>query len=155
MTYHSPLPWTHCFFNAIPVLNPALPGARMALSPRASWIAASTAKASKGHSQWCTALGGLQNTKEARALSRLWWPTRWHLNMAPSMATWQLCSYDPPSMSSNCKTWGVAQLSWPTSTIRTTASSCATCIKDGMERWIEECSYLVNCCLNAWSDTQV
>ena len=39
-----------------------------------------------------TALGGLQNTKEARVLSRLWWPTRWHLGMAPSMATWQLCS---------------------------------------------------------------
>ena len=92
MTYHIPLPWTPCFFNAIPVLNPALPGARMALSPKASWIAASTAKASKGHSQRCTALGGLQNTQEARVLSRLWWPTRWHLGMAPSMATWQLCS---------------------------------------------------------------
>ena len=88
MSFHRPLPYPS-LLQCDPYANLCAAGCTYGFGANGHpGLQHQQQRLARGHPQWCTALGGLQDTKEAKVLSRPGWPTRWHLDTAPWMAIW-------------------------------------------------------------------
>ena len=73
--------------------------------------------------QWCTTLGGLQNTEKAKTLSRNWGHAHWNLDVSPFMVTWMLSQlYCSPSLAWQYMGYTTC---WSITSHRSTVKACS------------------------------